>query len=124
MITYLAHPVGQGEDRAKNLINTQKWFLWLFKHKPEWSINVPWFIYVCNLDETHRVRAMRDDLRILGTCDAIVLTGGKISEGMCVELLQAQLNLQKVYDLTKCGVEPPEPGRPEYLEACSILEIL
>lgn len=120
MIVYLAHPVGHGEDRAKNLINTQKWFLWLF-HNTDWTINVPWFIYVSNLDESHRVRAMRDDLRVLDTCDAIVLTGGRISPGMQTEFFWAQVNGHRVYDLTALGYEAPEPGTQEHERALEIV---
>ncbi len=107
MITYLAHPVGQDpEERKRNLENVQKWFLYLFEHCPDWALNVPWFIYVMNLDEKHRARAMRDDLRVLDTCKAIVLTGGKISGGMATELGLAQMKGLKVIDLTGFGYEP------------------
>ena len=112
MIVYLAHPVGfDPEERAKNLENTQKWFLFLIKHT-DWTICVPWFIYVSNLDESYRKRAMRDDLAILERCDAIALTGGRISEGMQAELGLAFLGGLKVFDLTSAGYEPtPEAER-------------
>lgn len=105
MIVYLAHPVGAGADRDQNLVNTQKWFLWLF-HNTDWTIQVPWFIYVSNLTEEHRARAMRDDLRVLSTCDAICLTGGRVSEGMATERVTAKLKGLLEIDLTSVGYEP------------------
>lgn len=106
MLVYLAHPVGSDpEDRKKNLENTRKWFLFLIEHT-DWSLCVPWFIYVDNLDETHRARAMRDDLVNLERCDAICLTGGRISPGMNTELGLAQMAGQKIFDLTSVGYEP------------------
>lgn len=109
MIVYLAHPVGQDpEQRALNLANVQEWFLWLIHNAPqEWTINVPWFIYVSNLNESYRERALRDDLRVLNTCDAIVLTGGRMSGGMQTELGLAIAKGLKVYDLTSLGFNVP-----------------
>lgn len=107
-IVYLAHPVGYATgERTKNLENVQKWFLWLI-HNTDWTISVPWFIYVSNLDETYRKRALRDDLAILDTCDGIVLTGGKISEGMAMELGLARATHKQVFDLTSIGYEVPQ----------------
>ncbi len=112
MIVYLAHPVGHGEDRTQNLENVQKWFLWLFHHT-DWTINVPWFIYVSNLDETHRKRALRDDLIVLNTCEGICLTGGKISGGMQTELGLAQVYGNQVFDLTSLGFAPPDSAEAD-----------
>ncbi len=108
MIVYLAHPVGSdSEIRKQNLENVQKWFLWLF-HNTDWTINVPWFIYVANLDESHKKRCLRDDLRVLNTCDAIVLTGGRISPGMFEELGLAIANGAKIFDLVSLGYDAPQ----------------
>lgn len=107
MIVYLAHPVGQDEEvRKQNLVNVQKWFLWLIANT-DWTINVPWFIYVSNLDESHRKRALRDDLAILDTCHAICLVGGKLTGGMAMELGLAQTKNLKVFDLLSAGFEVP-----------------
>jgi hypothetical protein len=105
VLVYLAHPVGQGEERAKNLENVNKWFLFLIEHT-DWSLCVPWFIYVTNLDETYRSRAMRDDLVNLERCDAIVLTGGKLTGGMKAELGLAEFGGKKIFDLISAGYEP------------------
>lgn len=108
MLVYLAHPVGTDpEERKKNLLNAQKWFLYLLKNT-DWSFSVPWFIYVSNLDESWRKRAMRDDLTNLERCDAIVLTGGRMTPGMLTELGLAQMGGLKVIDLTGSGYEPPQ----------------
>lgn len=108
MIAYLAHPVGQDPDERKlNLDNVQKWFRHLF-HNTNVTLNVPWFIYVSNLDETHRERCLRDDLRILDTCDAIILTGGRMTGGMQTELALARQRGMRVFDLTSAGYSPDD----------------
>jgi hypothetical protein len=108
MLVYLAGPVGSDPDeRKKNLENIRKWFLFLIEHT-DWSISVPWYIYVDNLDESHRKRAMRDDLVSLSRCDAICLTGGRISPGMNTELAMARFGGKRVFDLTSVGYEPCE----------------
>lgn len=107
IISYVAHPVGNGEDRARNLVNVSKWFLALFHACDKIAINVPWKIYVDNLTEEHRVRAMRDDLAILGTCRVIIVVGGRISHGMSLEITTAQLLGIRVLDLTDLGYEAP-----------------
>lgn len=115
MIAYLAHPVGYDPDERKlNLDNVQKWFLWLI-HNTDLTLNVPWFIYVSNLDESYRKRALRDDLRILDTCQAIILTGGRVSEGMATELALARQRGMRVIDLTSAGYSPDD--HPEITES-------
>ena len=107
-MVYLCHPVGTDpDDRAKNLENTKKWFRWLMDNT-DFTVCVPWYIYVVTLDETWRKRCLRDDLIILERCDAIVLTGGRITGGMATELGLAQMGGQEVYDLTSVGYEPDE----------------
>lgn len=124
MIVYLAHPVGTDPiERAKNLANVQKWFLWLF-HNTDWTINVPWFIYVSNLTEEHRERCLKDDLTILSTCKAIALTGGRLTGGMQTELGLAQTSGQKTFDLLSIGYEPPEPGSEAEKRAKEIVKAL
>lgn len=110
MLVYLAHPVGQdGAERIKNIANVQKWFLFLLKNT-DWALSVPWLIYVQNLTESpeNHKRGLHDDLENLSKCDAIVLTGGKISAGMATELGLALMSGMKVIDLTSCGYSPEE----------------
>jgi hypothetical protein len=116
-IAYLAHPVGHGPDRAKNLQNTDGWFLALFHACDRIAISVPWNIYVANLTEEHRARAMRDDLLILGTCDLIFLCGGRISPGMMVELQSARVMGIRELDLTDLGYNPPRIDDPQAMKA-------
>lgn len=108
VIAYVAHPVGDGEDRARNLQNVSKWFLALFHAGKHLALCVPWKIYVDNLTEEHKARAMRDDLAILGTCNAIILVGGRISPGMKTELFTAQVKGIQVLDLIDLGFEAPD----------------
>lgn len=106
MLIYLAHPVGQDpEERKRNLENVSKWFLFFIEHT-DWSLCVPWYIYVTNLDETYRERAIRDDLTNLSRCDGIVLTGGKLTGGMQMEKGLSMMAGQKIIDLLAAGYEP------------------
>lgn len=104
-LAYLAHPVGNGPNRVVNLLNTNKWFLWLYTNT-DFALVVPWKIYVDNLSEDHLTRAMRDDLAVLGRCDVLILTGGRISPGMQTELSTARLQGLRIVDLTSCGYDP------------------
>jgi hypothetical protein len=108
LISYIAHPVGDGDDRSKNLDNVSKWFLAIFHAADYLALNVPWKIYVDNLSEVHRERAMRDDLAILCTCRILILVGGKISHGMGLERLTAVSHGLRVLDLTDLGYEAPD----------------
>lgn len=116
-IAYLAHPVGNGSERATNLQNVNGWFLAIFHACDRIAINVPWKIYVDNLSEEHRKRAMRDDLAILGTCNLIILCGGRISQGMDLELKTARLQGLRVLDLTDLGYNPPRIDDPVAMNA-------
>jgi nucleoside 2-deoxyribosyltransferase len=108
MLVYLAHPVGHDpEERVKNLANVCKWFKFFMEYT-DWSMCVPWYIYVTNLDESWRKRAMRDDLVNLERCDAIVLTGGRMSEGMKMELGLAEITGHKIFDLISAGYSPED----------------
>lgn len=120
LIAYLAHPVGDGPDREQNLANIEKWFLAIFRACDKIAINVPWYIYVRNLTEADRERAMRDDLMILGTCGTIILIGGRISAGMGIERCTAIIKGLKVLDLTDLGYEPPKLDDVEAMKALAL----
>lgn len=108
MLVYLAHPVGQDPvERKLNLENTQKWVKFLLDNT-DWSLCVPWFVYVSTVDESYRERALRDDLINLERCDAIALTGGRLTGGMTKELGMAEICGQKVFDLTSVGYSPED----------------
>lgn len=108
MLVYLAHPVGQDHEvRKLNLENTQKWVKFLLDNT-DWALCVPWFVYVSTVDESYRTRAIRDDLINLERCDAIALTGGKLTGGMKTELGLAEINGHKVFDLLSVGYSPDD----------------
>jgi hypothetical protein len=122
-VAYLAHPVGHDEDRVRNLENVNKWFLWLLRNT-DFALNVPWKIYVDNLteDPENRARGVRDDLTILGRCDLIILTGGKISPGMKTELHTAHMRGMAVIDLTSVGYEPSDSALSLLPDPASMLQ--
>lgn len=114
MMVYLAHPVGHEPQRSVNLQNCQVWFKWLIDNT-DWCISLPWLAYIQTLDEgIYRDRGIRDDIRGLSRCDAIILCGSHISSGMRAELAKAEELGLMVIDLT--GTELPYKGLEERLQ--------
>lgn len=106
-VAYMAHPYGGDPD---NLIAAQQWLKWLIKVRPEFAWNVPWIPYCQVLDDENpadRQRGIRDDLEILSRCDAIVLVGGNITQGMAKEVEVAKTADLEIIDLTHLGKAPP-----------------
>jgi hypothetical protein len=108
-IWYVAHPVGDGPDRASNVARAKRWVRWLIGRYTECAISVPWLPYVELLDESpeNRARGIGDDLAVLRRCDTIVLVGGVVTPGMKAELEEARHRGLEVLDLTHLGAEPP-----------------
>ncbi len=110
-VCYIAHPVGALEpERELNKVRVLRWFRWLLKRYPDVAFVIPWFPYVCALDETpeNRARGIRDDLAALQRCSSIALVGGRLSPGMAAELQHARDHDLDVYDFLDLGDEPPE----------------
>lgn len=67
-------------------------------------------IYVEVLDESHRDRGMRDDLRVLAKCAThVALVGGTVSPGMALEREVGRAIGAEIIDHTELGAEPPVP---------------
>lgn len=87
MVLYVAHPLGKGLERDRNLNRVENWLGYLLKKHPNDALVLSWPMYAAVLDEhTSRERGMRDDLAILSKCDGILLCGAFISPGMLEEL--------------------------------------
>lgn len=105
-IYYLAHPVSG--DVPGNVARALRWLRWLVGQHPDWAISAPWIPYVLGLDEsTDRARGLRDDVAMVRRCDGIILAGGRLSQGMAVELGAARAGGLHVLDLLHLGAEPP-----------------
>lgn len=109
MIGYLSHALGGDGDpvsRQDNIANAIDWIRFLVDHTA-WAIQVPWLAFVIALRELHRPRAFADQLRIMTTCDAIILVGGRISPHMKHEARVALRAGIAVIDLTDLGWHAP-----------------
>ncbi len=85
-LCYMAHPVGTGPTRPRNIVNAKLWIRTLVETIEHVAFVAPWIPYVEVLDEaTHRERGMRDDLSAMIKCTCAVFVGGRMSPGMSVE---------------------------------------
>jgi len=112
-IAWVAHPVGpDGPARVANLERAERWLRWLVQTHEGIAFSLPWMAYCRTLSEEHRQRGMRDNLAGLARCDAIVLVGGTLSEGMRVELDCARARGLVAVDYLHLGPEPPTGTAP------------
>ncbi len=107
-VAYMAHPIGQGEQRPGNIARAMRWHRYLVEATP-YAICTPWIPYVLTLEEaTHRDRGVADDLEIARRCDRIILVGGKLSDGMRREEDLFKSLGKPIEDMLHLGAEPPE----------------
>jgi hypothetical protein len=129
VIVYLAHPVAPTPEQLQrfarspffpsadlsevavnaNLASARRWLRFLVLNT-DWAISAPWMPYVEALGEdggAMRERGLRDDCMMAARCDAIALTGGRISSGMARERDAAMRVGRAVIDLTDLGSSPP-----------------
>lgn len=110
LVVYLAHPMSAptADDIVANLERARRWLRW-FVLNTDFAVCAPWIPYVETLDETeHRARGIRDDLAMVARCDAIVLVGGRVSNGMREERDWAHRHELDICSLTELGDEPPD----------------
>jgi hypothetical protein len=115
IVAYLTHPLGERDDgdgieRGTNMSNAMDWFKFLVD-TTQWAIICPWFVYVAAVDDAfRRPRALRDQIEIMCRADVVVLTGGRMSAHMRVELSRSQRRVEgaiPVIDLLPLGFAPP-----------------
>jgi hypothetical protein len=138
VIVYLAHPVAPtgaeynealaelGRDarhrtqpeaaRAlcvkRNVDSAYVWFRWVVENAPNWDVTMPWAPYIHSWGDDggpRRAADLQKMVRIAARHDAIVLCGGRVSEGMAVER-NGLIRAGKAYvDLSDLGPTPPAP---------------
>lgn len=86
-IIYVAHPVS-GDARA-NALRCTAWVRWLTLHDPTRIYVAPWVAEVLAFEDDFppggKAGVLGADLAVLRRFDGIILTGGRISEGMGIE---------------------------------------
>ena len=109
----MAHPVSG--DVAGYLARAGRWYRWLSKLLPDDTVIAPWILYVelvgNDADPEERAKGIAGDLMQVGRCDGVVLVGGRVSEGMVLELEAAK----EYFDLTFLGSEPPRDRDAEHV---------
>lgn len=119
LVGYLAHPFHATtlDERQNNIASVLSWIRFLVDNTT-WSISCPWLPYVMTLEESvYRDRGVDDNLAVILRCDLVVLTGGRISNGMETERLCAIEHGIPVVDLTSLGSRPPEEKYAENARA-------
>lgn len=115
LISYLSHPIGEGEtaddvQRADNIANAGDWVRF-FIDTTRWVILCPWYVYaITHGSAIHAPRRLIDQLAALERCDLLVQVGGIISPHMTLEAMSAKRLGIPIVDLTTFGVLPPLPN--------------
>lgn len=107
-VIYMAHPLGAGEDRARNRANAARWVAWIaasFGH----AVIADWIILSGEWDESaeNRARGLAIDLALVERADEVWLVGGRVSPGMQMEADEARRLGKTVVDLAELGPLPP-----------------
>jgi hypothetical protein len=82
---YIAHPLGQGEERAKNIERASKWVAWAALRGV--CPMASWIILAGQWPETdmYRKLGLAIDLTQIERCDELWLCGPRVSPGMAIE---------------------------------------
>lgn len=109
---YIAHPVGQNEERVQNIANAKKWCVWAARKGVAPCAN--WITLSESLEEDpttetpqNRALAMECNLAEVEVVEELWLVGGRITPGMLEEADHARRCLIPVIDLTHLGALPP-----------------
>ncbi len=116
-LCYLAHPVAGAVP--VNLARAKRWLKALQDANPTIVIIAPWIGMIESQglegdndnDPELRAIGLSRDCYVVGRCDAIVLVGGRISNGMQIEMNYATTMGSTVMDLTHLGDEPPSQAQ-------------
>jgi hypothetical protein len=108
-LCYVAHPLNAAtrEDIAANRLNGARWCAWLARHCGI-APAAPWIVLSSVwTEEEGRELGLEIDCDTIRRCDALILTGGRISSGMQVEIDFARSIGLPVCDLTGFNPVPP-----------------
>jgi hypothetical protein len=112
--SYLAHPLGAGEDREKNRKNAAIWGAWIVDRFDR-AVSADWIWMSGVWNEEKRELGLSVDIVHVRNSEEIWLCGPRISPGMNVELhayltLGSPINTPRcVIDVTPLGLELPDP---------------
>ncbi len=104
-LVYIAHPLGNGPDRAENIARAARWFAWAAMHPGVIPV-ASWIILASVWDETPELRArgILIDKQLIARCDEVWAVAEWLSPGMQEEVDHARA----------CGVSVVQfVGRPD-----------
>lgn len=87
-IVYIAHPLGDGPDRAENCKRAAKWVAWAAEQGT--APVCTWIVLASQWDESRREEGLDVDCRLIEVCDEVWACGPRVSPGMNVELTHAK----------------------------------
>lgn len=109
-VLYLAHPVGASTPHgvAADLSSARGWLKALIDGCPNVALCVSWLPYLDVLEDSgaNHERGLRDDCEMVRRCDAMLMVGHRVSDGMRREAAAAVAACLAVIDCT--GLEPSE----------------
>ena len=89
-LVYVAHPLGDGPDRALNVVRASKWVVWAAE---QGVLPVcTWVVLATQWpeDDEHRAAGLQIDCGLIDRCDEVWLCGPRVSKGMHVEATHAK----------------------------------
>jgi hypothetical protein len=91
---YVAHPLGAGPDRTKNLLDAAAWCAWVADQRDvDGGMLIPiapWISVAAHWPETRRDEGLALDLATIDRCDEVWLCGPRVSPGMRIEAEHAR----------------------------------
>lgn len=122
-LVYMTHPVApynlytldypqvkETHTTLQNLASAKRWLRALQDANPNVVVIAPW-VTACEIyddaNPEERAEGLLRACYVVGRCDAIVLVGGRLGNGMMVERDHAIVSGVSVYDLTHMGADPP-----------------
>ena len=87
-LVYVAHPLGDGADRAENCKRASKWVAWAAEQGV--APVCTWIVLASQWDESRREEGLAIDCALIERCDEVWAVGPRVSPGMHVELTHAK----------------------------------
>lgn len=111
-VVYIAHPLGAGPDRVRNLRRARLWVCWAAELG--YAPIADWIILASHWDESRREQGLAIDVELVKRCDELWLCGNRVSPGMKIEAEAAEAAGVKVrLAITADGLPPKTDIAPE-----------
>jgi hypothetical protein len=116
-VVYVAHPLGDGPDRAENCRRASKWVAWAADQGV--APVCTWIVLASQWDESRREEGLAVDLALIEKCDEVWAVGPRVSKGMGIEIAHAKRMGVQVHVL----VDPRHTeGPPTYSSTFEMLK--